>query len=192
MTKRCIALFHHGWADWEAGFVLAALREYFGVAVRIATPGGAEATSIGGVRAAADLAFADVRAEDLDLLLVIGSERWSAEQNPEVVALLKAVNAAGKPIGAICAGTLAAARAGLLDGRAHTSNSLAFLRTKAEDYVGADRYVDTPRAVSEGGVVTAPGSAPGSFSVAVLRLAAPDQTEAIDGYAAMLAAEYGG
>ena len=23
MTGRCIALFHHGWADWEAGFVLA-------------------------------------------------------------------------------------------------------------------------------------------------------------------------
>jgi hypothetical protein len=28
--KRCIALLHHGWADWEAGFVLAALREHFG------------------------------------------------------------------------------------------------------------------------------------------------------------------
>jgi len=192
MTRRCIALFHHGWADWESGFVLAALREYFGVSVRIATPAGVEATSIGGVRAAPDLAFADVRVDDLDLLLVIGSERWAEDQNPEVVALLKAVNAAGKPIGAICAGTLAAARAGLLDGRTHTSNSLEFLREKAEEYGGAGRYVDTPRAVSDGGVVTAPGSAPGSFSVEVLRLIAPDKAEAIDGYAAMLAAEYGG
>lgn len=191
MTKRCIALLHHGWADWEAGFVLAALREYFGVAVRIATPEGAEATSIGGVRAAADLAFADVRADELDLLLVIGSDRWAEDENPEVVALLQAVSAAGKPIGAICAGTLTAARAGLLDGRAHTSNSLDFLQAKAERYAGADRYVDTPRAVSDGGVVTAPGSAPGSFSVEVLRLIAPDKAEAIDGYAAMLAAEHG-
>lgn len=190
MTKRCIALFHDGWADWEAGFILAALREYFGFEVRIATPDGAEVMSIGGVRAAADLAFADVAPEDLDLLLVIGSERWSEEDNPEVVDLLRRANAAGKPIGAICAGTLAVARAGLLDGRAHTSNSLEFLQKAAAGYGGTARYVQTPRAVSDGGVVTAPGSAPGSFSVEVLRLAVPEQAGMIDGYAKMLAAEY--
>lgn len=189
--KGCIALFHQGWADWEAGFVLAALREDFGFTVRIATPGGVEATSIGGVRAAADLAFADVAPEDQDLILVIGSERWRDEANPEIIALLRRVGAAGKPIGAICAGTLAAARAGLLDDRAHTSNSRDFLTAHAGGYAGAERYVETPRAVRDNGVVTAPGSAPGSFSIEVLRLVAPDQPEAIDGYAAMLAAEYG-
>lgn len=188
--KRCIALFHHGWADWEAGFVLAALREYFDFTVRIATPGGGEATSIGGVRAAADMAFADVAADDLDLLLVIGSERWSKELNPEVVDLLRWVNVAGKPIGAICAATLAAARAGLLDSRAHTSNSLDFVKANAEGYAGARRYVESPRAVSDGGVVTAPGSAPASFAVAMLRLAAPEQAALIDGYEQMLAAEH--
>ena len=188
--KRCIALFHHDWADWEAGFVLAALREYFDFTVQIATPDGVEATSIGGVRVAADMAFADVTADDLDLLLVIGSERWSKELNPEVVDLLRWVNAAGKPIGAICAATLAAARAGLLDSRTHTSNSLAFLEDNAEGYSGASRYVESPRAVSDGGVVTAPGSAPGSFAVAVLRLAVPDRAEMIDGYEQMLAAEH--
>lgn len=189
--KRCTALFHHGWADWEAGFVLAALREHFGIAVRIATPGGVEAMSIGGVRAAADLAFADVRPEALDLLLVIGSERWSRDPDPEIVDLLRRTNAAGKPVGAICAGTLAVARAGLLDGRAHTSNSLPFLQANADGYAGATRYVDSARAVSDDGVVTAPGSAPGSFSVEVLRLIVPDQRAMIDGYRAMLAAEYG-
>ena len=189
--KRCTALFHHGWADWEAGFVLAALREHFGVEVRIATPGGVEVTSIGGVRAAADLAFADVRPESLDLLLVIGSERWIRDADPDVVDLLRVAHAAGKPIGAICAGTLTAARAGLLDGRAHTSNSLPFLRTNVDRYAGATRYVDGPRAVSDNGVVTAPGSAPGSFSVEVLRLVVPDKAEMIEDYRAMLAAEYG-
>lgn len=188
--KRCIALFHHGWADWEAGFVLAALREHFGFTVRIATPGGIEVTSIGGVRAAADMAFADVAPEDLDVLLVIGSERWSEDANPEVVDLLRRVNAVGKPLGAICAGTLAAARAGLLDGRAHTSNSLDFLRAKAAGYAGASRFADSAKAVSDGGVITAPGSAPASFAVAVLRLAAPDQAAMIDGYEQMLAAEH--
>lgn len=188
--KRCIALFHQGWADWEAGFVLAALRDYFGVEIRIATPGGAEATSIGGVRAQADLAFADVDPDALDLLLVIGSDRWMSQENPEVVDLLRRTAAADKPIGAICAGTLAAARAGLLQDRPHTSNALDFLQARAAGYGGAAHYVDTPRAVTGGKVITAPGSAPASFSVAVLRLLLPDQAEAIAGYERMLSLEH--
>lgn len=188
--KRCVALFHHGWADWEAGFVLAALREYFGFEVAIATPDGAEVRSIGGVRAAADLAFDAVDAAGLDLLLVIGSASWIDGDNSEVVSLLQRVHAADKVIGAICAGTLAAARAGLLEDRPHTSNALDFLTAKAAGYGGQALYVDTPRAVTGGRVVTAPGSAPASFSVAVLRLVAPDQAEGIERYAAMLAAEH--
>lgn len=189
--KRCIALFNHGWADWEAGFVLAALREYFGFAVRIATPGGAEATSIGGVRAAADLAFDAVDPADTDLLLVIGSAQWIETEDPVVTALLKRADAAGLAIGAICAGTLAAARAGLLEDRPHTSNALPFLRAKAPAYGGAAHYQDAPQAVTGGNVITAPGLAPASFAVAVLRLVAPDREADIAAYETMLGAENG-
>lgn len=122
---------------------------------------------------------------------MIGSERWPKEGNPEVVALLRAGNAAGKPLGATCAGTFAAARVGLLDGRPHSSNSLAFLQAGAgagaEGYGGALRKVE---AVSDSGVLAAPGSAPASFAVAVLRLAAPEQGAMIDGYERMLAMEH--
>lgn len=189
--KRCVALFNHGWADWESGFVLAALREYFGFGVRIATPGGAEVTSIGGVRAAADLAFDAVDPADADLLLVIGSAQWIEAEDPAVTDLLRRADATGLPIGAICAGTLAAARAGLLEDRPHTSNALAFLQAKATAYGGAAHYYDAPGAVTGGNVVTAPGSAPASFSVAVLRLVAPEREADIAGYEAMLGAEHG-
>jgi putative intracellular protease/amidase len=189
--KRCIALFNHGWADWESGFVLAALREYFDFGVRIGTPGGAEVTSIGGVRAAADLAFDAVDPADADLLLVIGSAQWIEAEDPVVTDLLRRADAAGLPIGAICAGTLAAARAGLLDGRPHTSNALAFLQAKAPAYSGAAHYQDMPRAVTGGNLVTAPGSAPASFSVAILRLVAPEREADIAAYEAMLGAEHG-
>ena len=118
---------------------------------------------------------------------MIGSERWPEEGNPEVVALLRAGNAAGKPLGATCAGTFAAARVGLLDGRPHSSNSLAFLQAGAEGYGGALRKVE---AVSDSGVLAAPGPAPASFAVAVLRLAAPEQGAMIDGYERMLAMEH--
>lgn len=188
--KRCIALFNHGWADWEAGFVLAVLREDFGFGVRIATPGGAEVMSIGGVRAAADLAFRAVDPADADLLLVIGSARWIETEDPAVTDLLRRADAAGLPIGAICAGTLAAARAGLLDHRPHTSNSLDFLTAKAPTYAGAAHYQDALVATVGGNVVTAPGSAPATFSVAILRLVAPEREADIAGYEAMLGAEH--
>lgn len=188
--KRCIALFNHGWADWESGFVLATLREYFGFTVRIATPGGVEVTSIGGVRARADLAFDAVDPADTDLLLVIGSEQWIEVEDPTVTALLSRADAAGLAMGAICAGTLAAARAGLLDDRPHTSNALAFLRAKAPAYAGAAHYQDAPTAAVGRKLVTAPGSAPASFAVAVLRLVAPEREADIAGYAAMLGAEH--
>lgn len=188
--KRCIALFNHGWADWESGFVLAALREHFGFAVRIATPDGAEVTSIGGVRAAADLAFDAVDPADTDLLLVIGSAQWIETEDKAVSELLRRADATGLPIGAICAGTLAAARAGLLDDRPHTSNALDFLRARAPAYGGGGLYQDRPTAVIGGNLVTAPGSAPASFAVAVLRLVAPQYEAGIAAYAAMIGAEH--
>ncbi len=40
MTK-VVAFFQPGWADWEAGSVLALLREQLGATVAIATPDGA-------------------------------------------------------------------------------------------------------------------------------------------------------
>jgi putative intracellular protease/amidase len=188
--KRCVALFNQGWADWESGFVLAALREYFGFEVRIATPGGLTATSIGGVRAAADLAFDAVDPAEVDLLLVIGSARWIEAEDPVVTDLLRRADAAGLAIGAICAGTLAAARAGLLDARPHTSNDPAFLRAKAPAYAGAGHYQNAPVAARGGNLVTAPGLAPASFAVAVLRLVAPEREKDIAAYETMLGMEH--
>ena len=189
--KRCIALFNHGWADWEAGFVLAALREDFAFDVRIASPGGVEVRSIGGVRAAADLAFDAVEPAGADLLLVIGSAQWIETEDPAVTTLLRRADADGLPTGAICAGTLAAARAGLLDDRPHTSNALSFLQARAPLYGGAAHYQASPRAVTGRNLVTAPGSAPASFAVAILRLVAPEREADIAAYADMLAAEHG-
>jgi hypothetical protein len=49
-----VAFFQPGWADWEAGAVLALLRRYVKVQIEVATPTGDPETSIGGVLAAAD------------------------------------------------------------------------------------------------------------------------------------------
>ena len=69
--------------------------------------------------------------------------------------MLDRLGGTGVPIAAICGATLALARAGLLDDRAHTSNDPAYLE-RATTYRGAGRYVDT-LAVRDRGIITASG-----------------------------------
>jgi len=185
-----VAFLQPGWADWEAGQVLAALRGYYGVQIEIATPDGEPQTSTGGVLAAADYKFADPVLSDADVFLLIGSDAWVDYKDDALFGLLRQALADGKIVGAICAGTVAAARAGLLAGRAHTSNDRDWLAKTAPDYLGADRYVDTPKAVADGKLVTAAGSSPVTFSAAICRLVAPEAGDKHDEYVAMFAREF--
>lgn len=168
--KHCIALFNEGWADWEAGPILASLREFMQWHVSIATLNGAEATSIGGIRAAADLKVDAIDLKKTDLLLVIGSVQWFDNDYSNVSNLISNAVKTNVPVGAICGATIAAARAGILNDRKHTGNALSELLGKAPRYIGASHYCDVPYAVSDKGVVTACGNAPMTFAAEVIRL----------------------
>lgn len=185
-----VALLQPGWADWEAGAVLALLREYLKVQIEVATPDGEPETSIGGVLAAADYRFDDPVLSDADLFIVIGSDAWNEGENKAVTALLRQAFADGKPVAGICAGTTALAHAGLFDGRKHTSNGQDWLLKAAPGYPGAEHYVDSPKAVADGKVVSASGLMPVTFAAAVARLVAPEAEEMIAGYEAMFAREF--
>lgn len=185
-----VAFLQPGWADWEAGGVLALLREYLKVQIEIATPTGDPETSIGGVLAAADYRFDDPVLSDADAFILIGSDAWNEGENPAISALIRQAFADGKPVAGICAGTTALARAGLFDGRKHTSNGKEWLEGVAPGYAGADHYVDSAKAVTDGKLVSASGLAPVTFAAAVARLIAPEQEELIAGYVAMFAREF--
>lgn len=185
-----VAFFQPGWADWEAGSVLALLREHFGGQVRIATPDGQPQVSTGGVTAKADAAFNEISPADAEVFLAIGSDRWPSFEDEAFFALLRNAVAQDAVVGLICAGTVAGAWAGLYAGRAHTSNGREWLRDKAPSYEGADRYVDTPRAVVDGNLITAPGLAPISFAAAVARAAVPGAAEALKEYEALFSREW--
>ena len=187
---KVVAFLQPGMADWEAGTVLAYLREEFGAEVLIATPDARHVTSIGGLRVAGDLAFADVDLLDRPILLLIGSEVWAAFDDEDFFAMLRKAKADGLVIGAICAGTIAAARAGLLDDHVHTSNGLDWLKGHVPDYAGAALYRDAPWAIRDGNLVTAPGSAPTTFAAAVCSLAAPDRQGEADAIVALASHEF--
>ena len=185
-----VAFLQPGWADWEAGSVLAYLREYCGVQIEIATPDGEPQTSIGGVLAASDYKFTDPVLTDADVYLLIGSDAWPGYRDEAFDSLLRQVHADGKIVGAICGATVAVARAGLLAGKAHTSNGAEWLAGHAAGYAGIDGYVDTPKAVTDGKLVTASGLAPVTFSAAIGRLVAPEMDAKHDEYLAMFAREF--
>lgn len=185
-----VAFLQPGWADWEAGSVLALLRRELKVQIEVATPDGEPETSIGGVLAAADYRFDDPVLNDADVFILIGSDSWAEGENKAVSGLLRQAFADGKVVAGICAGTTALAHAGLFEGRRHTSNGQDWLAKTVTDYPGAEHYVDTPRAVSDGKVVSASGLAPVTFAAAVARLIAPEAEDAIAGYEAMFAREF--
>lgn len=161
-----VTILTEGYADWEVALLNATARGYYGARTRFATPGGRTVRSSGGLSVTPDLALEDLVLTDVDAVLVCGGTIWRQPDAPDLGDLLRRARADGKVVGAICDGTLAAARAGLLDAIPHTGNGVGTLDDSG--YAGAAHYRDVPVAVAASGVITAPGTAPISFMAEVL------------------------
>ena len=190
MTKHVVVLLQPSAADWEMGPVLPVLKEYFGAAIRTASPDGKTITTMGGVMIDVDTGYDTADLKEADLVVIIGSDAWMRFDDAALSNRLKARVEAGGPTAAICAGTLALARAGVLDERPHTSNSAPFMSENASAYRGGDHYRDVAHAVSDGVIATAPGSAPASFAVACAQLLEPAKQAEVVGYWNMTRGEF--
>jgi putative intracellular protease/amidase len=184
-------VFIPGFADWEYGLLAASAVEWFGAKAVSLTPDGREVTGSSSFRLTPDRAIAPEANGDLDAIAVIGSDAWAAANPPDVSPLLLSVAARGGVVGGICAGTLALARAGLLDGQRHTSNSRDWILQNAPGYAGSELYQDVPHAVAGDRIVTAPGSAPGTFARVFLEALYPEQKAQLAEMGAMFAREHG-
>lgn len=179
-----------GFADWEYPFLAASAREWFGIDVRFLTPGASPVTSIAGLRFADGDAFEAMSPGAADALAVIGSGVWTSDAAPDIADALRAHHRAGAIVGGICAGTVALARARLFTGRAHTSNGRDWLLDATGGYAGAETYRDVPHAIADDTVISAPGSAPGTFACAMLGALLPEAGEQVAGMRATFAREY--
>jgi putative intracellular protease/amidase len=146
-----------GFADWEAAHAIAELRRHGAYRTEVVALSDEPVESMGGMLVKPSRILADVELGNVAMFILPGGDRW--EQNgpePALVSLLTALDAIGTPIAAICAATTAVARAGLVRGRRHTSNGLAYLRKHVPNYVDDAAYVDAP-AVRDRGLITASG-----------------------------------
>lgn len=168
MTKRLAIVLTEGYADWECGLLMATARHECGAQTVVLTPGGKDATSLGGVSIRSAGKAEDALPADYDVLVLCGGTIWQSDDVPDLSAPVGRFIAAGKPVAGICDATLALGRLGLLDTRAHTGNYASQLRDVVPVYRGSALYRDQPQAVSDQGVITASGAAPVSFAREIL------------------------
>jgi putative intracellular protease/amidase len=184
-------LFIHRWADWEYGLLAASAAEWFDTKLVSLAPSGREVASASGFRLTPDRPLDVENNADLDAVAVIGSDQWPESDAPDVSGLLGGVAERGGVVGGICAGTVALARAGLFAARDHTSNGRAWIAGHVPGYPGAERYRDVAHAVCDRRIVSAPGSAPGTFACAFLSALYPEREAMLCEMHAMFAKEYG-
>jgi putative intracellular protease/amidase len=153
-----------GFADWEPAHALAELRRHGGYRVEVVGLTAAAVESMGGLRIQPSRPLADVDPADVAVFILPGGDRWETSPlEPQLAALLGRLDLAGVPLAAICAATVAVARAGLLRGRRHTSNGRAYLEQHVPGYQGGSEYVEAP-AVRDRGLITASGLADVEFA----------------------------
>lgn len=166
MSDRTVhVIIFDGFADWEPAHALAELRRSGGRVVRSAGFTPAPVISMGGLRVMPDCELASIRASDVEMLILPGGDLWESHDYPRKVvdSLVAELLANETPVAAICGGTVALARAGVLNDRRHTSNLRGYLPAHALEYAGAALYEDAP-AVRDRHVITASGLAPVDFA----------------------------
>ena len=153
-----------GFADWEPAHAVAELRRQGSYRVESVglTPTAVE--SMGGLRVLPSTTVTEVDPADVAVFILPGGDRWEQQPiEPELQQLLGRLDAAGVPIAAVCAATVAIARLDLLRGRRHTSNGLEYLRSHVPAYGESANYVVKP-AVRDRGLITASGLADVEFA----------------------------
>lgn len=167
MTRIAIAL-TQDFADWEPALLAAAARSYLGVEIVTASPDGQPVISMGGFKVMPETSYAALDPEMIDALVISGGLSWEKGGAPDFSDLVHRFRARGRVVAGICAAASALAGTGILNNVAHTGNALSS-HQKYGGYEGEALYRDQPRAVSDQGVVTAPGNSPVSFATEVLK-----------------------
>ena len=182
MTQTVVFYATDTMADWEYGYALAG----FAMAeeqlpgrfrVLVASESGQPVISMGGLRVVPEAALTDLDPSDIAALILPGAETWAAGhdavlelarrlRDPALTASVDSVEQASTGVvAAICGATYGLARAGLLNDHRHTSNAAEYVAT-APGYTGSERYQEA-RTVRDGGLITAPATAPVDFAKAI-------------------------
>jgi putative intracellular protease/amidase len=162
-------------SDWEIAPLTGVGRSFYSADIRFSAANSGSLKSAGGMT----VCELPVFGEAIDAVVVVcGGPAFESESPPDFSNALRSAFQNRCIIAGICGGTLALARAGLLDSVRHTSNAANYVESHVPDYRGSALYVDQPRALRDGRIITAPAPAPATFAAEVLRSAGLETSKA--------------
>ena len=161
-------------ADWEVGFITAELKSkrfLSGSSHYDLITVGSHLESIqtmGGIEITPERVMEEIEFRKGDLLILPGADTWMEGKNDVLIRMLPDLLEKKVIIAAICGGTFALAKSGILNDRAHTSNNKEYLKMVCPEYSGSSFYMDEP-AWTDGNLITASGFAPLEFSYEIFK-----------------------
>nr|WP_319542628.1 DJ-1/PfpI family protein [uncultured Pseudodesulfovibrio sp.] len=189
MMAKVALLLTQGFADWEYALIAGTGRPFYGIDIQFFAPEAGEIHSQGGLATVISHTIENIPEWSPNAVVIIGGTIWTSEDTPDVGELLKTQHSKGGIVAGICGGTLPLARAGLLNEVSHTSNDAEFLNKNAAGYSGSEQFCASVSAISDNRVITAPGTAPVSFTAAIFESIGIDGT-VVKQFREMMAAEH--
>src|SRR5580700_4739168 len=173
-TTKMVHLFiFNAMEDWEASLAIAAINSPQFQSVpgryRVVTVASSlePVTTMGGVPIQPDVALRTVTPESSAMLILPGGRSWESDAHAEALQLASRFMASGTPVAAICAATLALARAGFLDRLRHSADAREYLISSS--HRGTAFYCGMP-SIGGNGTISAAAAAPVDFAREIFRM----------------------
>jgi putative intracellular protease/amidase len=163
VKAKALVIFYPACIEFEAILAAQVLHEEH-LTIDVATPEGEDYHGPSGIVMRATHGYADVRPDEYRVVVVPGGNTTAVLENETLVWILKTANDAGAILGAICAGPLLLARAGLLKGRRFTHG---YGPNSPSPYWKDGSFENQP-VVVDGNIVTAKPKAYIDFAIEVL------------------------
>jgi putative intracellular protease/amidase len=158
-----------GWADHQTALACAEIAATNGHRVRYAGLDVEPVASATGQRVLPDCTVDDIAPDNASILILPGGPVWEDRDVPAITAAVRTFRELDLPIAAIGSGTLILARAGVLGGIRHTSNSLAYLKEHIPEYRDDLHYVNVID-VADSGLITAHEGGSVDFAHEIIKL----------------------
>jgi putative intracellular protease/amidase len=169
LRLKAYLLIFDGLADWEPALALCEINKSGKYDVVTVGFSDRPASTMGGYKVSPHVTLDTINPDESAILIMPGGDMWEQELHEDLIKLIRHFHAKNTIIAAICGATLAVARAGLMHGLRHTSNSKGYLKAMVPDYRDDDFYVDTP-AIADKNLITASGLGSVEFACEIVRL----------------------
>lgn len=138
--------------------------------VEVATPDGHDHSGTTGMIFRAQKSFTEINVHDYKCVLIPGGDTYEVMDNTTLDEILHLAYAQNIPVGAICAGPLILAKAGILRNKSFTHGFGEHHKEFLAPYWQGAQYLDQPVVICET-LVTAKPEAHVDFGVAIAQLA---------------------